>query len=298
MSKVVNFFDFLQEDDETSTQTKGEVKPSSKTTTTTTPSVGVAKKTPTTGATKPVSSTKPEGTNGRQGSPKLAGGQKPRRDNNNNNNNTQINPEEGGRQGKPRDGKSYTKHQPKTDSTGRPRGRAQERLSGTGHPIRGENKKEGSGKGNWGKSTDVETPQTEGAQTTEGENAETTPVQVQQAEEDKTTSYSEYLKQQQKEAVTLEAPKIRAAGEGEQTSQWADFEPLKKDGPVKASSKKSDKEEKKSKKTFIPVALKSTQQQQTKKQFNRKGNNNNEKKTAPQSIDDNKAFPALSSKTN
>ncbi|KAF2077764.1 hypothetical protein CYY_000951 [Polysphondylium violaceum] len=265
MNKV-NLFDLLQDEEEqiektTTKEVKVAAAPSTKIAA---PKKVVSKD------NKPAG--KPEN-NGRQTSPKTRG-TGPKRTNN---------AVEGGvvSEDKPnhkRDGKPHT-HRPKTDAAGNVRGRTHERRSGTGRPINGENKRAGSGQGNWGKEGAIEEPvATESTEQKEQEEAAVPAV------EDKTISFTDFLKQQQKENVALEAPKVRVAGEGE-ANQFAEYEPLEKVA-AKTNNKTNNKEEKKGpKKTIVQVELRSASSRPP-----RKGQKV-EKKAV--SVDNNKDFPAL-----
>ncbi|KAK5578725.1 hypothetical protein RB653_008398 [Dictyostelium firmibasis] len=215
-------------------------------------------------------------------SPKLGGQSKPKRVNNGEQ--QVVGSEE--HQSTKRDSKTHSKHQPRTDASGNIRNRQFDRKSGTGRPHN-ENKKGGAGQANWGKegSVDAET-NVATSNPTEGEK-ESTEVQTVAAPavEDKTLTLGEYLKQQG--SVSLEAPKLRVAGEGEaKNAQWDEFEPIQRE-VVKQRDIKSVKEEKKTKKNIIQVELKSAPSNQRPK--------GNAKKVVKEvDVEDVKSFPSLS----
>jgi len=269
MNKV-NLFDLLQDDEENveKTTTKEVKAPVAA------PSTKIA-------APKKVVSkdNKPAGkpeNNGRQTSPKTRGTGVKRT-----NNTTTTSTEGAVSEDKPnhkRDGKPHT-HRPKTDANGNVRGRTHERRSGTGRPINGENKRAGGGQGNWGKEGAIEEPVAADTQAEQKEEEVAVP-----AVEDKTISFSDFLKQQQKEAVALDAPKVRVAGEGE-ANQFAEYEPLEK-VVVKSNNKSNNKEEKKGpKKTIVQVELRSGSSRPPKR-------GPKAEKKAP-AVDNKQDFPAL-----
>ncbi|KAN0021892.1 hypothetical protein ACTFIU_004037 [Dictyostelium citrinum] len=214
-------------------------------------------------------------------SPKLGGQSKPKKYNNNGEQQV-VSSEE--RQSTKRDSKSYQKHQPRTDAAGNIRNRQFDRKSGTGRPHN-ENKKGGAGQGNWGKEGSVDAEANVATATqTEGEKEPTEPV-VAAPVEDKTLTLGEYLKQQG--SVTLDAPKLRVAGEGEaKNAQWDEFEPIQRE-VIKQRDTKSVKEEKKTKKNIIQVELKSAPSTQRPK-------GNTKKVVKGVDVTDVNIFPSLS----
>ncbi|KAN0024756.1 hypothetical protein ACTFIV_009165 [Dictyostelium citrinum] len=265
MDKSKNLFDLLQDDEEV------EKKPNTKNTQTA--DAPVAKK-----PNAPKTENKVENR-----SPKLGGQSKPKKYNNNGEQQV-VSSEE--RQSTKRDSKSYQKHQPRTDAAGNIRNRQFDRKSGTGRPHN-ENKKGGAGQGNWGKEGSVDAEANVATATqTEGEKESTEPV-VAAPVEDKTLTLGEYLKQQG--SVTLDAPKLRVAGEGEaKNAQWDEFEPIQRE-VIKQRDTKSVKEEKKTKKNIIQVELKSAPSTQRPKGNNKKVSKNNEV-----DVSDVNTFPSLS----
>lgn len=130
------------------------------------------------------------------------------------------------------------------------RGRQFDRRSGTGRPAN-ENKRAGSGKGNWGKLEEGQ--ETEIAKEVEGgvkeENAVAPDVDLDpqspafaeppKSPEKQYLSLDEYLATKKNKPVTgVDAPKLRAAGEGVDQSAWANYAPLTKDDGVEATQKK------------------------------------------------------------
>ncbi|KAM9958698.1 hypothetical protein ACTFIW_012287 [Dictyostelium discoideum] len=263
MDKSKNLFDLLQDDEEV------EKKPTTKSTQAAAAPVA---------AKKPVAPKTENKVENR--SPKLGGQSKPKRVNNGE---QQVATSEE-RQNTKRDSKSYPKHQPRTDATGNIRNRQFDRKSGTGRPHN-ENKKGGAGQGNWGKEGSVDAEANVATVTpTEGEKESTEPV-VAAPVEDKTLTLGEYLKQQG--SVTLDAPKLRVAGEGEaKNAQWDEFEPIQRE-VVKQRDTKSVKEEKKTKKNVIQVELKSAPSTQRPK-------GNTKKVVKGVDVTDVNIFPSLS----
>ncbi|GAM16922.1 hypothetical protein SAMD00019534_000970 [Acytostelium subglobosum LB1] len=196
--------------------------------------------------------------------------------------------EDADKQSTRRDSKPRT-HTPRTDAAGNPRGRLFDRKSGTGRP-QGEQKKGGSGRGNWGTPTEVvsETPATEEeATTTTTTTTESVDAPVAEPK-DTNITYDEYLKQQQ--AVQVEPIKLRQAGEGE-TNKWDDYAPLQKE-PVKSNAK-SDKKEKKNpkEKTIINLEQKPAVSQSSAPKG--KGPRPTGAKEQAKKIPETKDFPAL-----
>jgi len=146
------------------------------------------------------------------------------------------------------------------------RGRANDRKSGSGrNPT--ENKRGGSGKGNWGgvddeikESVALEAEHhSETAKPTEEKGAATdkeakteTPASTTATsstpatngkpaeEEDKSITYTEFIRKQKSQAVKIAAAAARQAGEGVDEKLWADFQPLQKEDPEKKTKEKGD----------------------------------------------------------
>lgn len=148
--------------------------------------------------------------------------------------------------------------------------RVYDRRSGTGRGR--ENKKGGSGKGNWGsigdegqnpeefqKSADsqevkdVETQEsTENQNQTESEKHKEKEETEEQEEGPKERTLDEYLKE--RKAPQVELPQARKAGEGVDQSEWANLVELRKDTAEEQSIKVKEKKHKdQKKKSTLPV---------------------------------------------
>ncbi|EGG24857.1 hyaluronan/mRNA binding family protein [Cavenderia fasciculata] len=291
MSKVNNLFDLLQDDDDEQ-QPKLEVSK---------PAAVVAPKEVKKPAEKAPKADKPVAN---KTSPKLSGEKKPF-----NKDDKPRRPRPEGQQGQvssedfaKRDSKRDSKHEPRkprTDSNGQIRGRQFDRQSGTGRPINGQDKKGGSGRGNWGKATEQALPadveatatadstvaSTDAAATTTDatEVVDTTPKEIK-------LTLSEYQKQQEKENVQQDGQKLRQAGEGETTGQWDDFVQVNTK-VVKTATKTVAKEEKKPKKQFINLepSKTSASSSNNKNANNKTGGAKKEARGVPTKDD----FPAL-----
>lgn len=125
------------------------------------------------------------------------------------------------------------------------RGRQFDRRSGTGRPAN-ENKRAGSGKANWGTLEEgqqieivkeaVEGEKEEAVVVAEGE---VVPAEPPKSPEKELLSLDEYLAKKSKTPISgVEAPKLRAAGEGVDQSAWANYAALEKDGGEEAPQKK------------------------------------------------------------
>jgi len=129
---------------------------------------------------------------------------------------------------------------PRAQESRPPRGRQFDRKSGTGRPPT-ENKKGGSGSGNWGNELDDAVVATQEAklsaedekdkpEKTEGEGEATSPVATKAPEpkEPELLSLDEYRAKQAQKAPKVESLKLRTAGEGVSNDAWAAYTPLEK----------------------------------------------------------------------
>jgi hypothetical protein len=140
------------------------------------------------------------------------------------------------------------------DKPHNPNKRAYDRHSGTGR-VKGEQKKAGAGKGNWGS---IEPKEEFAAETQPIEpdlpaepvekSEETAPEVTEPApppeEEDKTMLYHEWKAKNEVKTLELPAP-IRQAGEGVDNSAWANFVPLTRELDIPDNSKKTTEKKKK-----------------------------------------------------
>lgn len=156
------------------------------------------------------------------------------------------------------------------------RGRQFDRRSGTGRPAN-ENKRHGSGKGNWGTieegqegangevTKELAEGEKEEAVAAEGEVAASPETETAPAKEPEKEllSLDEYYATLKNKVVTsVEAPKIRQAGEGVDQAAWANYAPLTKEESSTAPLKKKKESKKdaangKDEKT-IPIQIKMT----------------------------------------
>jgi len=156
--------------------------------------------------------------------------------------------------------------------------RVYDRRSGTGRGK--ENKKQGSGKGNWGREVEgFEEPQISGEESKPVSEPEKEKEEVKHQEPEKDPEtlerekkeqeehekeakmmlYDEYVQQQQSKAVNVALPEARKPNEGADRSEakkWASYTQLKRDdedGEEESSEASGKQKEKKSNKKVVPV---------------------------------------------
>jgi len=141
------------------------------------------------------------------------------------------------------EGKSRVPREGQGSNERPPKQRTFDRRSGTGHPYKGENKKGGAGKGNWGSQQDEEKAAVEAVaaenateapaapkverEETEEEKARNAQLAAEREKEEKMMTVEEYMASRKK--VAVEAPKERQANEGADATQWKGYAPLKRE---------------------------------------------------------------------
>jgi len=145
--------------------------------------------------------------------------------------------------------------------------RVYDRRSGTGRGK--ETKKQGSGKGNWGREVEgfEEQPQVSGEESKTVSEPEKDPETLEREKKEqedhekeaKMMLYDEYVQQQQSKAVNVALPEARKPNEGADRSEakkWASYTQLKRedeDDEEESSEASGKQKEKKSSKKVVPV---------------------------------------------